>query len=139
MLTQVCQYLRNWFVKELHRGTYTINGGSLTVDFLQNGQYYRVVGSVFNDGVHMYPTYDMINETFTGEIWAMAVPKAVIELSEDIQSWCNTNHDALNTPYASESFGGYSYTFSGYGSGGSSAKPGWQSQFAERLAVWRKI
>ena len=54
MLTELCQELKNWFEREIHVGTFTIEGGQLTdCSFLQDGQYYRIIGSVFNDGVQM--------------------------------------------------------------------------------------
>ena len=49
MLTELCQELRNWFDRERHPGTYEITGGVLTAPFLVSGQYYRIIGSVFND------------------------------------------------------------------------------------------
>lgn len=52
--------------------------GGITLPFLQEGQYFRVVGSVFNDGLYQYPTKDMIDEIFDGAVWALAVPKAVL-------------------------------------------------------------
>ena len=141
MLTEICRYLRNWFVREIHSGVYTIKGGSLETDFLQDTQYYRIVGSVFNDGVHIYKSYTLTDETFNGEVWGMAVPKEVIDLAKDIEKWVQTNQEAINSPFASESFGGYSYTFGSVSnaSSGSTGKSGWQYQFAERLAPWRKI
>ena len=141
MLTEICQYLRNWFVRERHSGTYTVKGGSLTTDFLQEGQYYRIVGSVFNDGVHIYKSYTLTDETFKGEVWGMAVPKEIIVLAKDIEKGIQDNQEAINSPFVSESFGGYSYSFGSVGgaSSGSSGVPGWQSHFADRLAPWRKI
>ena len=86
MLQEILDYIHNYFVKEVYRGTFKIESGSLTVDFLQNGQYYKIVGSVFNDGVHKYldNTDVLIDEEFQGEIWAMAVPKGILDLEADI-------------------------------------------------------
>ena len=151
MLTELCQELKNWFEREIHFGTFTIEGGQLAdSSFLQDGQYFRVVGSVFNDGVHKYePTNaqreQLHDEEFEGAIWAMAVPPTVIALSEDISAW-RTKYDSVDSvnmgPYSSESFGGYSYS---RGSGGSDSgnrgngAPTWQSMFANDLNRWRKI
>ena len=140
MLTEICQHLKNWFEKDKYFGTFTIANGQLdnTIGLL-DGQYFRVIGSVFNDGVHEYPS-ELTDEVFEGAIWAMAVPPAVIDLSTKIQSWMDNYGDTVNTPYSSESFGGYSYTKAGSGSGNSSsANPTWQSTFANELAKWRKI
>lgn len=110
MLEQVLRHLNNWFLVEIHEGTFTVENGSITLPFLQNNQYFRVCGSVFNDGLHQYPAADLTDETFTGTVWALAVPKAVVMLSEDIAAWEEKNGEAVLSPYTSESFGGYSYT-----------------------------
>lgn len=148
MLTELCQELRNWFEKEKYFGTFTIEGGQLAdCSFLQDGQYYRVVGSVFNDGVHNWPNDVLVDETFEGAIWAMAVPPTVVALSEKIDEW-RALYDGVNgvnmNPYSSESFGGYAYS-KGSGSGGGnvlnkgSGAPTWQSMFFNELNNWRKI
>ena len=136
MLEQVLMHLNNWFLVPcgIHEGTYTIEDGSIALPFLLDGQYFRIVGSVFNDGLHQYPE-SLIDETFTGSVWALAVPKSVIDLAADISAWQEKNGDA--GPYASESFGGYSYTRSTDATTGGPVT--WQSVFRSRLAKWRKI
>jgi len=107
---------------------------------LQDGQYFRIVGSVFNDGVYQYPATGLTDETFDGAIWAMAIPSEVIALASDIEAW-KEKYQSIDSPamspYNSESFGGYSYSKS---SGGSDDLSGtWQGAFADRLNHWRKI
>lgn len=159
MLTELCEYLRNWFCEDQdkHIGTITITGGELTArDDLYllageqqikplNGQYIRVIGSVFNDGVHLYPDADMTDETFDGAVWLMRVPPAVIALAADIEAW-KAKYMGIDSPtmspYNSESFAGYSYSKSGAGANASangSGLDGWQAVFADRLGPWRKI
>lgn len=141
MLTELCQELRNWFVLNKYFGTFTIEDGELDVPdgLLQDGQYYRIIGSVFNDGVHQYPD-GLVDEVFKGAIWAMAVPPSVIDLSERISAWVNQYGDSVSSPYQSESFGGYSYTKAGSGQGNANSNnPTWQSIFASELNRWRKI
>ena len=105
---------------------------------LQEGQYFRIVGSIFNDGVYKYgDELELTDETFDGAIWAMAVPKEVIALSEEINQWILDNSEALNSPYQSESFGGYSYSLKSSSTSNNGALT-WQSHFAERLNLWRK-
>ena len=138
MLTEICAELRNWFVvpNGVHIQTYTISGGSISPsDFLQDGQYFRIVGSVFNDGVHRHPAHDLTDETFDGAVWAMAVPPAVIELLQKIQEF---EAAAANTPtaYISESFGGYSYTKATDANG---VPVGWKTVFKNELHKWRKL
>lgn len=136
MLETVLQNLNNWFLVPdgVHAGEFTVQGGQLTLPFLQNYQYFRVVGSVFNDGLHQYPVADLTDETFTGSVWALAVPKAVIELAEEIDAWQTKNGDP--GPFTSESFGGYSYSKATNASG---MAVGWQDVFKSRLNDWRRI
>ena len=138
MLTELCAELRNWFVVPdgVHIGTYTISGGSIApLDFLQEGQYFRIVGSVFNDGVYQYPATSLTDEVFEGAVWAMRLPPAVIALAAEIKAY-NDSDAGKASPYTSESFGGYSYTKATDTNG---APIGWQKAFASRLAKWRKL
>ena len=145
MLTELCQELHNWFDKERHVGSFEIENGELTVSFLKNGQYYRIMGSIFNDGVHKYgDTNDALtDEEFDGSVWALAIPKAVINLATEIGEW-QTKYGGIDSsamsPFQSESFGGYSYSKGGSGNSNSSTTaPSWKSAFASRLNMWRKI
>ena len=138
MLEQVLRHLNNWFLVEIHEGTFTVENGSIALPFLLTHQYFRIVGSVLNDGLHQYPAVDLTDETFTGSVWALAVPKTVIDLSVEIEAWQEKNGEAVASPYQSESFGGYSYTKSSAGSDGS-ALNGWQDAFRGRLNDWRKL
>lgn len=139
MLTELCQELNNWFdYGDRHYGTYTIENGIIEpLDFVQDGQYYRIIGSVFNDGVHQYPQdeYGLKDETFTGSIWAMAVPPAVIALVSEIESYARSD-SAKISPYTSESFGGYSYTRATDASG---VTVSWQKAFASKINKWRRM
>jgi len=143
MLTELCQELRNWFVRKRIYGKFTIIDGQIILPegSLQDGQFFRIMGSVFNDGVHKYGEAILTDEAFEGAIWAMAVPPAVIDLSERISGWVNKYGEAVSSPYSSESFGGYSYTKAGAGQGNanSNSNPTWQSTFASELNRWRKI
>ena len=160
MLTEICQYLRNWFVRDKLTGQFVVVGGLITYAdgtalSLLEGQYYRVVGSVFNDGVHQYGTKEVTvnNATtevlidpltdepaFDGAVWLMAVPPDFLALVNDITTWTETSADAINSPYTSESFGGYSYTLrTASGSDGVTGGVTWQNQFKARLSPWRKI
>ena len=135
-LTNLCAELRNYFETKKRFGTFTISGGSISPsDFLQDGQYFRIVGSVFNDGVYRYPAHDLVDETFKGAVWAMAVPPAVIELLQKIQEFEVADANAP-TAYISESFGGYSYTKATDENG---LPAGWRSVFRGELNKWRKL
>ena len=138
IITEICAELRNWFVvpNGVHIQTYTISGGSIApLDFLQDGQYFRIIGSVFNDGVHQYPAADLTDEVFHGAVWAMAVPPSVIDLAAEIEEY-NKSDAGKASPYISENFGGYGYT-KATGSNGKVLT--WKSVFADALNRYRKL
>lgn len=132
MLYEVLIHLRNLFPKESYFGTWEVKDGGLSLP-LSNGQYFLIEGSVFNDGVHEFPSFNLHNETFTGTITALAIPFAVIELVKDIEEYVKNNPAGS---YTSESFGGYSYSKATDKNG---APLNWHVAFKERLDTWRKI
>lgn len=148
-VTELCVDLHNWFeVDGMGRsakltGTFTITDGALDLaSFIPVGQYYRILGSALNDGAHKYGDNDLTDETFNGEVWAMWVPRAIFELIQDMNDWTAKYGDAINSPYTSESFGGYSYTKAGAGDGSSGADgsaTGAKAVFASRLIKWKKV
>ena len=138
MLEQVLAHLRNWFVKSVEHGTFVIEDGIIELPFLQDGQYFRIVGSMLNDGVYCYnDQLKLTDETFTGRVWALAVPPSLISLVKKIEEWEAKNADVAHSPYTSESFGGYSYTRAS-GAGGAVGGT-WQEAFRADLNRWRKI
>lgn len=141
MLEELMRECRNWFVSPngVHLGTFTVKEGSITLPFLVYGQYFRIVGSVFNDGVYEYGNFYLQDETFEGAIWALSVPPAFIKLSEEIKSWRDQYENAANSPFQSESFAGYSYTKSSANGNSGGSVTGWQGVFASRLNKWRKL
>ena len=138
MLTELCAELRNYFEvpNGRHFGTFTISGGSIApLDFLQEGQYFRIVGSVFNDGVYQYPATSLTDEVFEGAVWSMAVPPAVIDLAAEIEEY--NKSAGKPSVYTSESYpNGYSYTRATDASG---VPLSWQKAFSSRLSKWRKL
>ena len=139
-LTELCAHLRNWFVRsdaDRRVGTFEVVGGSIDLPWLADGQYFRIIGSVFNDGVWQYPTSELADEVFDGAVWAMAVPPDVVSLAEEITAWEEKYRDAAESPYQSESFGGYTYTKAAAdtAAGGLS----WTTVFRSRLNRWRKL
>lgn len=136
MLSSVLRYLNNYFVAAIYDGRFTVESGGITLPFLRSGQYFRMFGSVFSDGVYKYPAQDLADEVFCGTIWALAVPPDIVALSGEIADWCAENRSALLSPYTSESFGAYSYTRSSGGADGSGGAA-WAAVFADRLAPYR--
>ena len=140
LMDDICGYLHNYFVADIHEGTYTVANGGIDLP-LQTDQYFCVRGSVFNDGGWQYPAPDMHDETFKGQIGSMAVPAAVIALASDISDWITAYADSnLDSPFTSESFNNYSYSKAQSTSAdGGYAPVTWQNIFSSRLARWRKL
>ena len=138
MLETVLNHLHNWFIipGAARGGTFDIVSGALDAPFLLEGQYYRIEGSVFNDGLHRHGDKDdaLRDEMFTGQIIPLAIPKAVVKLADEITEYCQKNPA---TDKISESFDGYSYTRA-TGADGSGAG-GWQAAFRARLNQWKKV
>lgn len=144
MLEEVLTHIHNWFrvrdsVDGIHPGEYTIQDGSIALPFLRDGQYFRIMGSLFSDGLHRYgPAMEYLeDETFTGTIWALAIPPAVIRLSHEIADWQEKYGAVIDSPYTSESFGGYQYSKSTSAESGTGA--GWETTFRAKLNRYRKI
>ena len=154
MLSNVCRELRNWFEYDKAFGKFEIVDGKIIATqhqktmkgeslHFQDGQYFRIVGSVFNDGVYQFPVDDLHDETFDGAIWLMAIPKDFLALVADIEAWQEKNgavDSAAMSPFNSESFGGYSYSKGSGSADGSGTGVGtWQGAFKGRLNQFRKI
>lgn len=139
MLEDILRHLNNWFLVDIHEGTFTVENGGIALPFLRTNQYFRIVGSIFNDGLHQYPATDLTDEEFTGTVWALAIPKPLLALAHEIEVWQEKNGDIVASPYTSESFGGYSYTKASGGKADTSAVTGWQDAFRIRLNAWRKL
>lgn len=138
MLDEICGEIHNYFLMPdgIYHGEYSILNGSMDpLDMLTQGQYFRIIGSKFNDGVYQHPAEDLIDEDFTGTIWMMAPPTAFLALVKEIESWCLSDA-AKPTAYQSESFGGYSYTRM---TGENGAPLTWVTVFNARLNRWRKV
>lgn len=151
MLTEVCDFVHNYFEHTDYHGTFEISNGTINLDSLvANGQRFRIIGSALNDGIYTWmngTVYDddgtmgvsLMPETFEGTVSAMAVPRLFLQIVDDIIAWTEANKDVLDSPYTSESFGGYSYTKatgSGANAGGSLS---WQDVFRGKLNAYRKI
>lgn len=149
MLTEVCHEVNNYFRRDSIRKSFSVENGDLIGipdGFLQEGQYFLITGSIFNDGVHKHLSTGMNlkDETeFSGAIWALAIPEEFLALVSDISEWVTKYggiDSAAYSPFSSESFGGYSYSKSAAGnaSDGSSDGSNWKTVFASRLDKWRR-
>lgn len=141
-LDDYCADLKNYFIsdfdKDIHLGDYTISNSTITLDFLDENQYFRIVGSKFNDGVYKYDNkLALTDETFNGAIWAMSVPPQFIAAVGEATTYLTAHPNAM--ALKSESFGGYSYTRS---IGGTTALNGFgylPSTIADKLNRYRRI
>lgn len=149
MLNEVCLEVRNFFDKNQPKifGDILISDGKIrNADFLaviKENQYFRIIGSVFNDGVYQNTAdLELVDEHFDGAIWLMAVPKDFLALVAEISDWQQKNggvDSQAMSPFTSESFGGYSYSKSA-GSSSSNGNAGtWQAAYATRLNAYRRI
>ena len=139
MIESVMREVNNYFESDAYIGHFIINNDSLIgVTDLKNGQYYRITGSMFNDGVFQFGQESgLINEEFDGIIYGLRVPRAFVSLVNEISAWDNKYGNLVNSPYSSESYsnGSYSYTMSESGSN----TRGWKSKFSAELNKWRKV
>lgn len=170
MLEEVLTKICNWFrVKDsadgIHPGTFAIKGGRIDLPFLKDGQYFRIIGSVFNDGLHQYHAppaedtppvaeetdaaeglepegteepkeSDLTDETFDGKIWALAIPREIIKIAAEMAEWQEKYGAKAAGVYQSESFGGYSYSMFTNGHGGQLSV--WD-RYRDRLKPYQKL
>ena len=82
MLGELCKELNNWFAAAIYLGEYDITGGILTglEDDLKAGQYFRIVGSAFNDGGYIQPADDLIAPAapFTAAVAGLLVEEHLV-------------------------------------------------------------
>ena len=77
MLTEICQYLKNWFNRKPNGDYYPKYSGKVVITEgdlvfasgfdLVDGQYIRIMGSLFNDGVHKVGD-TLVDEVFEGAV-----------------------------------------------------------------------
>ena len=134
MFAEVLDYLHNWFIKSRVDGEFTIEANVLTPCDALVGQYIRIEGSIFNDGVYKYGVDSFVaEETFNGSVYLLAIPRDLERLVDEISDFVETYG---YSDIQSESFGGYSYTRK---SGENGNSYGWVDEFRGRLKRWRKL
>ena len=143
MLSDVCRELKNWFNtdNDIHLGVFTISGSNITPsDFIKENQYFRIVGSTFNDGVYKNDdTLELTDEEFDGAIWCMNIPKDFLALIDEMEEWNDKYGKVMSSPYSSENFGDYSYSKGSNSRGAVSSSISVNDAFKSRLDKWRKI
>lgn len=136
MLYQVMRHIRNFFPGKTQEGDFKIENQSIDLSaFVLSGQYILIEGSALNDGVYLYDdSMTLLDESFNGRITALNVPKDFLATVKDMEEYVATGKD--NSPYTSESFGGYSYTRATNASGDLATV---FDVFRARLNAWRKV
>ena len=136
MLESMMRYCNNYFHQIVMSGTFKIEEGVIAPLSALEGQYFRIVGSVLNDGVYQYPACkcQLQDEEFKGLVYLLAVPRDFLKLAERIEEWQSKVGDP--SMFTAESFGGYSYTRASDGNGGAAT---WESTFRNELKKWRKL
>lgn len=147
MLEEVLYHLNNWFVRD--KKTFSkcefADGGlpEEVSDYVPQNVFFRLEGTYFNDGLHRNDG----DETFNDEtvehlrVSILVIPKALLDLLEEIVAWDEKYHDIAVGPFFQERFGGYEYSLKGYSSYGdeNSTATGWRLAFADRLNPFRKM
>lgn len=135
MLETIMKHLRNFFPTDVkEEGGFTIDGGTISLSFVKDGQIIMIEGSHFNDGIYTYPVSDLTDEEFKGCITILNPPRDFLKLVEEIEAYQEKIKGSEGL--ASESFGGYSYSRATNQAGNVA---GWSDVFKNRLNVWRKI
>ena len=90
-ITDFCEEVNNWFDVDRQFGVFTIADGKLSgVTDLKENQFFRIIGSVFNDGVYQNNSeLTLTDESLTALITVrasvdIAIPKAVQEVAETV-------------------------------------------------------
>lgn len=146
MLDEICAEIKNYFTYESDRviGDFSISNGVLSPSFEFPTNYFRIVGSHNNDGIHKVSDQDLVDEgKFHGSVWLMSPPKDFLDLVAEIEAWQEKYGaaDSINmSPFGSENFGGYGYTKANVSAGpGGSSVPTWQTTYASRLKRYRRL
>ena len=150
VLEQVLNHIHNWFVyDEIGVSRCAVEGGSLPASVsIPEGAWYRIQGSLFNDGLHQHPADDLTDETFDGTVTVCAIPRVLLGIVDEITDYIDAMNESdaavRGAKFQSESFGGYTYSLKGdsranSASGGGSGLSGWQAAFRTDLNPWRKM
>lgn len=132
---ELCEFTHNYFDREDEpiSGTFAFEPDTVP-DGVVNGQYFRVIGSIFNDGVHKAGDADLTAETFTGRVQPMRVPPAFVALALTI-----TEYDKAipaGGKYTSQSFNGWSGTLA---SGSDGLPATGIDRYRTEINRWRKL
>lgn len=145
MLTRVCRYLKNWFVKESYPGNITVSDGKVYCNGseieMSEGQHFALVRTRYVYGAYSYGD-EIEDSEFEGAVWIMDVPQDVLDVVARMTEWETANggvDSAAMSPYQSESFGGYSYSKASGSNGKVGSSVFDNAEFASVLRPFKKI
>ncbi|MGN0076222.1 MAG: hypothetical protein ACI38Z_04530 [Parafannyhessea sp.] len=141
MLGAVLASINNYFAGDPVRGRWAVAGGEVSPASgqalaLEGGQWCIIAGSALNDGLHRQGAGGLADEEFEGTVTPLRIPRDLLGLVAEIEAWQDAQ-DAAAGPYASESFGGYSYSRATDPATGLPMT--WEAAFRSRLNRWRKL
>lgn len=116
-LYELCSRINNFFIREIIFDCFEIKNGKISLNNkVVENQYFRIIGSVFNDGVYQNTAdLELTDEKFDGAVWSMAVPSSVIDLAAQEFLLTRKLEEISNkySGYSSEGYpNGYSYSVS---------------------------
>ena len=141
-LTTVCRSIRNYFYQHVNNnavifqcGKFKIQDGSISPSIeLIEGQYYRIVGNIMNNGIYKYGSENFVrDEEFNGYMIPLSIPDDFLDIVADIKAILESKTD--NSNVISESFAGYSYQLATDDKG---TPLSWQDVFAAKLNPYRR-
>jgi hypothetical protein len=145
MLTNICQYLHNYFEYEKHFGLISIIGDVVFCDGeeieMGEGQYFALFRERYAIGVYQKGD-ELTDKTFQGSVWLMDIPDAILKANQWAEQWMEKNggvDSAASSPFQSESFGGYSYSKGNNSVGKVGVGLFDQANFVGMLAPYRKL
>lgn len=117
MLTEICAHLKNYFDYSRFYGDISISGGAVSCRGVQidmdEGQYFALFRPHYCLGIFRYGDELEDRTVKNGSVWLMDIPPAIFAAIEWAEKWNELNggaDSAANSPFQSESFGGYSYS-----------------------------
>ena len=145
MLTEICQYLHNYFEYEKLFGDVIVTASSVSANgkivALEEGQYFalfrgRIPLGIFKNGDELKPRH------FEGAVWLLDIPDAILNADTWAENWKAKNgsvDSVANSALNSESFKGYSYSKGTNKEGKDGSSIFDNAQFSAMLNPYRKL
>ena len=154
MITEICKSCRNYFATDFktgalfgaETGVFSLVDKNITVQGeYKAGQYIAVSGSVLNNGVYRIERVndgvialesdDLLDEEWSGTVYALRIPSDFLRLAKRIGDFANSD-DGQAGNVVSASFGIQSVS---YGTNSAGMRAGWQDVFRNDLSKYRRM